>query len=77
MTDALLGLGVLILCAMTAVAIIGTVRYTMHPKMRREVKVLWRIIQGIGLAWPLLIAVYTIVYAIRQIGRLTQLLLGG
>lgn len=77
MIDALLGLGVLLLCTLTALAAYGTVRYSLNPKIRREVRVLWRLVQAIGFGWPAIVVIYTVVSVVRAVGYIVHGLLGG
>lgn len=77
MADALLGLSVLILFAMTVLAILGTMKYRPHPKMPKPIRVGWRIVQAVGFTWPAVLVVYTLLISLAAIGRAARLLLGG
>lgn len=77
MTDALLGLGVLVLVATTTLALLGTLKYRPHPKMPTPIRVGWRVVQGIGLAWPVILAAYALIVSLTAIGRAARVLLSG
>lgn len=77
MHDALLGLGVLLLFALTALAVLGTLKYRPHPKMPKMIRLGWRVVQALGFVWPTLLAVYLLLVTLAAIGRAARLLLGG